>query len=582
MLRTIKRLLGQHAQLMILPLVLLSLNVILAVFLHILLYFTVIRLLSENFSEEILMKYSLLAIIILVVRLILGRYGNDLSFSRGAHLCGDLRLTLANHYKNLSLGYFDSKESGYLLDTLTSDISTFELLLTHSLPSLVTLAVGMSSVFLALFAINWQLALVQTLILAIAVPILLFANKRVVYYGKKKRRTNATMISTVLEYLRGIKTFKSANMTGQEFTRLSNQLEDSRRLNLEAEKNLSLASAAFAILISLLLPMILIVGTYLYVSGRLSAEVFLAYLFLDLALVTMLSSFQQASAMLKDLQLAALNLEKTLNSKVQGYSLEPFVPSKFEVEFKDVSFSYVKDAPVLHALSFKAAPGTRTAIVGASGSGKSTIANLITRFWDCDSGTISIDGRDIKTINPEEMWRYMAMVFQESRLLSDSIYENIRCGRPSATKEEVIAAAKAAHAAEFIEALPDQYDTVLSEGGVNLSGGERQRIAIARAILKDAPILLLDESTSALDADNEEKINRGLDQLMRNKTVFVIAHRLHTIRKADQILFIDQGGIVESGTHDELMALNGRYTQLIRARERAQSWIVSASGNSDQ
>lgn len=228
-------------------------------------------------------------------------------------------------------------------------------------------------------------------------------------------------------------------------------------------------------------------------------------------------------------------------------------------------------------ISFFAKENSVTALIGPSGSGKSTVANLIARFWDVSKGTIRIGGKDIKDLNPDGLLHYISEVFQENTLLSDTIYNNIKAGRENATEEEIIEAAKAARCHEFIEKLPEGYQTRLSEGGNTLSGGEKQRIAIARAILKNAPILLLDESTASLDADNEAKINQALDRLMKGKTVFVIAHRLNTIQNADQIILLNQGRIEEMGTHTELLAKKGHYYEMVQEQEKAKKWIVKGA-----
>ena len=269
----------------------------------------------------------------------------------------------------------------------------------------------------------------------------------------------------------------------------------------------------------------------------------------------------------------------------------------FDVSFEDVSFSYrepfhtfqnqsgesnteretdgAKQTAVLHSISFEAKQGTVTALIGPSGSGKTTIANLIARFWDPQKGTVKIGGKDIKETEPDTLLQSVSAVFQDSILLSDTIYNNIKIGKPDASESEVIAAAQAAQCHEFISELSDGYNTMLAEGGAALSGGERQRIAIARALLKNAPIVLLDESTASLDADNEWKINAALDTLMQGKTVFVIAHRLNTIRNADQIIVLKNGRIEEKGTHTELMQKHGIYFEMIQEQQKAAGWEVA-------
>ena len=243
----------------------------------------------------------------------------------------------------------------------------------------------------------------------------------------------------------------------------------------------------------------------------------------------------------------------------------------YDIKFENVNFSYEKDKPVLKNISFEAKQGTSTALVGSSGSGKTTVTNLIARFWDCQSGIISIDGTDITKIYPEELLTNISMIFQDVYLVNDTVENNIKLGKPDATHEEVVKAAKDASCHEFITELENSYDTVVGEGGSTLSGGEKQRISIARALLKDTPIILLDEATASLDADNEHEIRKSLDKLIKNKTVITIAHKLNTIKNYDQIIVMSDGIIEEKGTHEELMKNRKRYYEMYTEMKKAQS-----------
>lgn len=246
----------------------------------------------------------------------------------------------------------------------------------------------------------------------------------------------------------------------------------------------------------------------------------------------------------------------------------------YDIEFKNVSFKYEEGENTINNLSFKAEEGTMTALMGPSGSGKTTITSLIARFWDINSGAIKIGGKDIKDINPDSLLKHISMVFQDVYLLNDTIYNNIKLGNERATKDDVIKAAKIANCHEFIERLEDKYDTIVGEGGSTLSGGEKQRISIARAILKDAPIVLLDEATASLDADNELEIRKAIKKLTLNKTVIVIAHRLNTIKDADQIIVLNEGYIEEKGSHIELIKNKKRYYNMYVEMERAKNWAI--------
>ena len=574
MLRNIRKLLGEKKKHLVLPIGLMSLDAVGSIILYIILYLTVMDLLNNTLNAGHIMTFSLVCLVSVVLRLVIYRSAYYLCFTRGAQMCGEMRLDLANHFRSLSLGYFNQNSSGYLLSTLTKDLSSFELIITHTLPSIVKTVVMAALVLIGTFFINWKLALAECVVLAVAFPILTWGNRLVERYGTKKRQLNAKMISIVLEYIKGMKVFKSHNMTSTHFSRMSDTLDAIRKNNVKTEVRMSAPTSMYAIVANFLLPLVLLVGSYLFLGGTIIPDQLVAFMLMSLALSALLIAFEHSYNLLKDLKLAAVNLEKAYDTKPLPYKEENVKLPHFDVAFDHVDFSYNHQADVLHDICFHAKEGSTTALIGPSGSGKSTVASLIARFWDVSQGCIRIGGRDVREMNPDGLLHYISEVFQENTLLSDTIYNNIKAGRDSATEEDVIAAAKAAHCHEFIEKLPEGYHTRLSEGGNTLSGGEKQRIAIARAILKDAPILLLDESTASLDADNEAKINQALDRLMKGKTVFVIAHRLNTIQNADRIILLNQGRIEEMGTHAELLKKQGHYYEMVQEQEKAKKWIV--------
>ena len=576
MLHTIKKLLGDKRKHLTFPIVLMSLDAIGSIILYIVLYMTVIEILNGILTAGHILTYTLICLISVIFRLIIYRSAYYLCFTRGAEMCGEMRLDLANHYRTLSLGYFNQNSSGYLLSTLTKDLSSFELIITHALPSIVKTAVMAGLVLIGTLLINWKLGLAECVVLIVALPILAWGNRLVEKYGTKKRELTSKMISIVLEYIKGMKVFKSHNMTSSHFSRMSDTLESIRKTNVKTEVQMSVPTSMYSIVANFLLPMVLLVGSYLFLGGTIVPEQLVAFMLMSLALSALLIAFEHSYNLLKDLKLAAENLEKAYDTKQLPYKEENVRLTHFDIAFEHVDFSYNQQADVLHDICFHAKEGSTTALIGPSGSGKSTVASLIARFWDASQGRICIGGRDIRDMNPDGILHYISEVFQENTLLSDTIYNNIKAGREDATKDEVIAAAKAAHCHEFIEKLPEGYQTHLS-GGSTLSGGEKQRIAIARAILKDAPILLLDESTASLDADNEVKINQALDRLMKGKTVFVIAHRLNTIQNADQIILLNKGRIEEMGTHGELLKKKGHYYEMVQEQEKAKEWIVKGT-----
>ena len=563
MLRSIKKLIGDKGRQLIVPIVLMSLDAIGSLVMYLMLYFTVVHLLSGTLSGALVRNYTIVCLVSVILRLLIYRSGYFLCFSRGAKMCSDLRLQLANHYRSLSLGYFNQNSSGYLLTTLTKDLSNFELVLTHTLPSIIkTLVMGVL-ILAGTFFINWKLALAECVVILIALPILHQGNTLVEKYGKMKRDLTSKMVSIVLEYIKGMK--------------VSDTLEDIRKTNVQAEVKTAVPTSMYSIVANFLLPFVLLIGSYLFLGGAIASEQLVAFMLMSLALSALLIAFEHSYGLLKELRLATSNLEQAFDTKSLPYKEEQVILKHFDVAFDHVSFSYNLQTEVLHDISFYAKEGSTTALIGPSGSGKSTVANLIARFWEVTKGTICIGGKDIRQLNPDGLLQYISEVFQENTLLSDTIYNNIKAGRENATEEEIITAAKAAHCHEFIVKLPEGYQTKLSEGGNTLSGGEKQRIAIARAILKDAPILLLDESTASLDADNEAKINQALDHLMKGKTVFVIAHRLNTIQNADQIIVLNDGKIEEMGTHDDLLKKQGHYYAMVQEQQKAKKWIVKSA-----
>jgi ATP-binding cassette subfamily B protein len=322
-------------------------------------------------------------------------------------------------------------------------------------------------------------------------------------------------------------------------------------------------------------PVVIAAGSYWLFSGRLDVGVLIVFLVLVLRVYQPLIEVAEHSEILRIADASLQRVAAVLDVPEQSQPAAPPALERFDVELDAVRFSYEPGVPVLSGVSLTAPERSMTAIVGPSGAGKTTIFNLVARFWDADGGTVRIGGHDVRELSTEQIFEAVGVVFQDVYLFNATLSENIAFGRPDATREAVVAAARAARCHEFISALPAGYDTVVSEGGHTLSGGERQRISIARAILKDAPIVLLDEATAALDPTNEKLVAQALAALVADKTVLVIAHRFPTIRAADQIVALDGGRVVETGTHDELIAAGGLYARFWRERERAQGWRLT-------
>ena len=574
MLHTIQKLIGKSKKELYFPIFLMCIDSMGSMALYFVLYLTVLDLFFGTLTMNKIGIYTLACLLGVIYRIIVYRKSYLLCFERAFNVTGQFRIKLADHFRKLSLGYFNQNSTGYLINTMTNDMGSFEGVLSHALSFLMKTVTLCGLILVGTFFINWKLALAECVVLLFAVPLLRWGNRLVEQLGTKKRTMTARMVSTVMEYIKGIKIFKAHNMTSTHFERLLESLEKVRKISVQIECQMAPPTAIYSILVNFLMPLVLLGGSYLLLGGQIPNESFIAFLIMSMAISGLLISFEHYYIMLKDLKLAADNLEKAMSHAPLPYQDDSFTLEQYDVAFQKVCFSYDNGEEVLHHISFTAPEGSVTALIGPSGSGKSTVANLIARFWDVSSGVITIGGRDIRELEPDRLLQSISAVFQENTLLSDTILNNIRVGKPDATMEEVIVAAKAACCHDFISKLPDGYNTVLAEGGASLSGGEKQRIAIARAILKNAPILLLDESTASLDADNEERINRALDHLMKGKTVFVIAHRLNTIQNADQIILLNNGNIEEIGTHLELLKKRGHYYSMIQEQEKAKVWIA--------
>lgn len=484
------------------------------------------------------------------------------------------RIEMGEHLRKLSMGFFSARDAGDLSTVLLRDYTEIETFAQQILPQVATILIRFSLAIIVLSAFDVRMMLSVFIVIPLALPFAFISMKKMEKEGALLQRSQQKASSGILEYVGGIRTLKAFNMSGEHFETLKDTLNKQRKAAIAIETR---AAAPVSMLGRFILNcgigLVMFVGAILMISGKLEIFYYIAFLLLTLtiydpvlSLFTFIADLTRTTRSGK--RIRALFEEKPLPENDNGIK-----PTGTHIEFKDVSFGY-GNKEVLHHINLSFPEKSVTALVGPSGSGKSTITRLIARFWDADSGEITIGDVPVKNISTEELLSNISMVFQDVYLFRDTIEANIKMGRSSASHEEVVEAAKRAACHDFIMSLPNGYDTMVGEGGSTLSGGEKQRISIARALLKDSPVILLDEATSSLDPENEVLIQQAISALVEDKTVIVIAHRLQSVSNADQIVVLDNGCVAEQGDHNTLLKKNGIYSKLWNEQNHAGSWRI--------
>ncbi|GAB7016685.1 ABC transporter ATP-binding protein [Methanogenium cariaci] len=543
-------------------------------------YGFLIFILWELFSPAIDMNHIILLIGAMIVTFILqyftGKWALVACHEGGYTLCSEARLNLGEHLRKLPMGFFKKRDPGDVTAVMLQDMSFVENIFTHLLADIVAAIVIPLMLLIFLFVLDWRLALATLATVVLALPMLYISNVVLARIGKKHHQSRVDSDSRILEYLQGIRYIKAYNLVGKRFSKLENALTEFHKDSLRVEVYPGAFASSYNAVLGIGFVVILLLATHFFFGGTLTIPVFLVFLVIGHQFYQPLMAAGLFTMEARYMNIAAERMQEVLLTEPLSEPAVSRPPVGYDIEFKDVSFSYL-EAQVLDTVSFKANEGSVTALVGPSGSGKTTITNLIARFWDVDSGSVSVGGVDVRRMSTDELLSHLSMVFQDVYLFKDTIFNNIKVGKPDATREEVIEAAKAAQSHAFIENLPEGYETMVGEGGSTLSGGEKQRISIARAILKDAPVILLDEATASLDPENERAIQEALNALVSSKTLVVIAHRLNTIADADRIIVLKDGAVAESGTHEELYGTEGLYYRMWQEQEKAGGWTFESS-----
>ena len=501
-----------------------------------------------------------------------------LQSAAGYMIFTDKRMELGGHLRKLPMGYFTSGNIGKISSVLSTDMVFIEEVAMSTLGNMMSYMLSAFVLLVFMFFLDLRLGLIAAAVTLLAWFIAKGMNKVSLKEAAGRQDQSEHLTDAVLSFAEGISVIKSYNLIGEKSEELTENFRRSRDTSTVFERKMTPWTRGLTILYAVGISAIFVLSVWLQQSGSLSLPYLLGVLLFVFDLFSPLKALYGEASRLTVMNAALDRIEAVLNEEElpdKGTQHISQADSNLpEICFDNVTFAY-QDKEVLHDISFSMKKHTMTALVGPSGGGKSTIANLLARLWDVKSGKVTIRGTDIRDVPLSELMEQISMVFQRVYLFQDTIYNNISMGKPDATEEEVYEAAKKARCYDFVMALPDGFQTVIGEGGATLSGGEKQRISIARCILKDAPIVILDEATASVDTDNDSYIQEAINELVKGKTLLVIAHRLNTIRQADQILVIADGRISEQGTHDELMEKAGIYQDFVNIRKKSSGWSIA-------
>lgn len=511
----------------------------------------------------------------LILRMIFKYLVYRLQSTAGFEFVARERIALGDRLRNVPMGFFHDNSVGDITATVTTDLNFLENYSMHILDKVTTGVLSMIVMAGCILAFDWRIGLIFVAGILLSFPIYSHMQKKGKALSAKRQKIQSEAVAATLEYVQGISVVKSFNMCDKNLSDIEDAYESNAAASYGVERVFTPLNMTYSMMFRISACMIMLCAGILAVGGDLSFANLAVILIASFTIFNPIEVMGQMTTMIRTMDVALDRVERIKQAKKIDENGRDIPLDSFDIGFEHVSFAYENGNPILKDVSFFIPQGSMTAIVGPSGGGKTTITRLIARFWDVQEGSITIGGHDVKEFTCDSLLKNMSMVFQNVYLFHDTIENNIKFGCPDATHEQVVEAAKKACCHDFISALPQGYDTVIGEGGSTLSGGEKQRISIARAMLKDAPIILLDEATASVDPENEVHLQQAISALVKNKTLIVIAHRLSTIRDADQILVVDNGKIVEKGVHAELIQQKGIYQKFWNIRQKARNWKLA-------
>ncbi len=486
---------------------------------------------------------------------------------------GKRRIALAERLRKLPLSFFSHKDLTDMTHVIMNDATAIEQSFSHFMPNFYGSMLSTVIVMIPIFITDWRMGLASLWVVPVSILIVFASRKAQNYFNRKKDKADLELQNNVQECIETIKDLKATNSEKEYMKKIKTNVRLVEKFHIQSELGVALFVVTAQMILKFGIATTALVGSILLIGGSLDMMIFFMFLLLVSRFYEPMATALQNLAAINSTFLNIERMNEFYNCPIQT-GKDSFIPKNYDITFDDVKFGYDKDESVINGVSFTAKQGEVTALVGPSGCGKSTISKLCSRFWDVDDGTIKLGGEVIKNIDPECLLKNYSIVFQDVNLFNNTIMENIRIGRKDATNEEVIEAAKKANCDEFVSKLPDGYNTYIGENGAELSGGERQRISIARALLKDAPIVLLDEATASLDAENETIVQEAISNATKGKTVIVIAHRMRTIENADKVIVLNEGKVVEEGNPQELIKEKGQFAKMVSLQKEAANFNI--------
>ncbi|MBR3462092.1 MAG: ABC transporter ATP-binding protein [Clostridiales bacterium] len=529
-------------------------------------------------NKEIKAKDFIIVIAFMLVstvgKMVVNRFSQMIQTEAGYDTCCLKRIEIGEHLRYLPMGYFNDTSLGHITSVTTNTLEQMSDIAVRAIMLVLQGSITTCVIAVGMFVFDWRIGILSLICIGIFMLVNTVTNKKIAVVADEKIAADREMVGVILEFIQGIAEIRNYNIFAQNSSRVAGSVERKKNADITAETT-AIPAVGFQMLICKISGVLIAAASlYFFFTGTMQLNYLITMLMASFMVFEALDSAGIYTALLKVIGRGVDLANEILSIEQMDVNGEDIKPDNRNIHLEHVSFAY-ENRKIIDDVTLDIKEKTTTAIVGPSGGGKTTITSLIARFWDVDEGEVTLGGRNVKDYSFDSLMENFSFVFQRVYLFEDTIANNIRFGRPEASMDEVIAAAKKACCHDFIMSLPDGYDTIVAEGGATLSGGEKQRIAIARAIMKDAPVIILDEATANVDPENEKELTEAIENLTREKTIIMIAHRLKTVRHADQIFVIDKGRIVQHGRHEDLMREEGIYKNFVSGRKKAVSWKIA-------